>query len=165
MRLGQVIADHGFMLDHHRIDKKGRAFWSRIGDGSQWMPWIHIVDAVRMMVHAIEREEVQGPLNAVAPEAIRQEQFADELKRQLPFPSLTIPMPATVAHWRLPKRSHLILEGRKVIPKAAQDSHFEFQYPTIASALASVQEDLVPIQWKNPVNTYFDPNKRHGKPD
>lgn len=165
MRLGQVVADIGFLEQHYRIDRKGRAYWSRVGSGEQWMPWIHITDVIHMFIHAIEQESVQGPLNAVAPEAIRQQQLADELKRHLPFSSITIPMPETVAHWRMPKRSHLILEGRKVVPKVAQDTHFQFEYPTIAKAISSIKEDLVPIQWKNPVNTFFDPSKPRGNPN
>lgn len=165
MRFGQVISDIGIIADHYRIDKKGKAFWSRVGSGEQWMPWIHFADAIRMIIHTIENETIQGPLNAVAPEAIRQQQLADEMKRHLPFPTITIPMPKTVANWRLPKRSHLILEGRKVVPQVALDTHFNFQYPTIEKAIESISEDLVPTQWKNPVNAYFDPSKPRGNPN
>ena len=164
MRLGQIIADVGLIKDHYRIDSVGKAYWTRIGSGEQWFPWIHLIDAANMVIHAIEQENVQGALNAVAPEAIRQHEFAEELKRNLPSTTLKIPMPATIAHWRLPKRSHHILEGRKVVPQVALDTLFDYKYPTISEAIQSIQDELVPIQWKNPINTYFDPTKPDGKP-
>lgn len=164
MRFGRLISDQGVIPDLYRIDKKGNAFWSRIGSGEQWMPWIHAVDGINMIIHAIEQEEISGPLNAVAPEAIQQQQFAKELARVLPSSTFKIPMYETVANWMLPKRANLILEGRKVIPRVAEETQFDFKYRTIASAMDSLEGFLIPIDWKSPANHYVDGTQKDGVP-
>jgi len=162
VRLGHVIGDRSFVHDTHRIDKKGRAFWSRIGSGEQWMPWIHVKDAVRLIKYVIENDNIRGVVNGVSPEAIRQKDFAEALKATLPSKTLKIPMPETVAHWMYPKRAHLLLEGRKVIPRVAMASDFVYSHPNIHDAMDSIRDTLIPVQWKNPVNTYFNPHSKDG---
>lgn len=164
MRFGHVLSDHGIVSNLYRVDRKGRAFWSRIGSGEQWMPWIHTIDAVNMMIHAIEQEEVSGPVNAVAPEAIRQQQFANEISKILPFPTLKIPMNETVANWLLPGRANIILEGRHVVPSVAEATGFDFKFRTIASAVESLRPVIKPIDWRNPASHYFDPTTRDTVP-
>ena len=158
LRLGHVLGKKGFLHDVHRIDKWGRAWWSRLGSGEQWFPWIHHKDAFGMIIHAIENESIQGPLNVVAPEQVKQKQVADYLTRALPTRTWKFPMPETAIHWNFPGRAHLLLEGRRVLPQVAQETGFHFQYPTLADAMSSLQPDLMPIKWKNPSKKYFDIN-------
>lgn len=157
MRFGHVIGDKGFLPNIHRIDDMGKAFWTKIGSGEQWFPWIHINDAMSMIIHAIEHEDVRGVVNAVAPQPIRQKQFAEALSAVLPNKTWKFNMPETVANWNYPKRAHLLTEGRRVIPRVAQEANFHYLYPTIESALESQRHLIIPIDWKNPVNRYVDP--------
>lgn len=52
-------------------------FGGRIGSGKQFLPWIHVEDLTRLILFAIENEEVQGILNGVAPQVITNEEFTN----------------------------------------------------------------------------------------
>lgn len=60
MRLGNVLAHKGYIQDVYKLDKKGRFFLSTLGSGEQWHPWIHIADAVNLIIKSIENEDVHG---------------------------------------------------------------------------------------------------------
>jgi NAD dependent epimerase/dehydratase family enzyme len=166
LRLGHVLGDKGFVADVHRMDEKGRAFWTKIGSGDQWLPWIHVSDAIDMITHAIDNESVRGVVNGVAPQQVKQIEFAEHLRSVLPSKTWKFPMPETVANWTYPKRAHILTEGRYVIPRVALETDFRFNHPNLDSAMETLKPHLIPIRWKNPVNKYFDPNKPlHQAPD
>lgn len=161
MRLGHVLGPAPASLLHkvQKIDQWGRFWWSRIGSGEQWFPWIHMADACNMMAAAIENEFIKGPVNCVAPKPIQQKEFAQALKSVLPSRSFTLPMTETAINWMYPHRAHFLLEGRRVEPRVAQDVGFDFAFPDIHTAMDSLQDELIPIRWKNPSDRYFDPKK------
>ena len=59
----------------------------RIGSGRQWMSWIHLDDAVQIVLKAIETESVRGPVNLCAPEAVTNAEFTRTLARTLHRPA------------------------------------------------------------------------------
>jgi NAD dependent epimerase/dehydratase family enzyme len=157
VRFGHVLGEEGYLQDVHRIDKWGRAWWTGMGTGDQWFPWIHIQDACNLIIHAIENENVQGPVNGVAPEMVKQKQLANLLTRALPPRTWKFPMPNTAINWFYPGRAHFLTEGRKVRPQVAQETGFTYIFPTLTETMSSLKPTLVPIKWKNPANRYFDP--------
>ena len=78
LRSGVVLSTEGGalakMLPPFRLGIGGR-----LGDGTQWFPWIHIADVAGIVMHAIENESVRGPVNAVAPRIVTNAQFTREL--------------------------------------------------------------------------------------
>jgi NAD dependent epimerase/dehydratase family enzyme len=99
------------------------------------MSWIHRDDMVRLIIHAIATPELRGPVNATAPEPVRNATFTMELARALHRPALM----------RLPEyplrllggqmAEELLLTGRRVVPEKAVASGFVFWHPTLAGAL------------------------------
>ena len=49
----------------------------RMGNGSQPMPWIHVKDLSSLILHCVQKPEVEGVVNGVAPELISNQQFVD----------------------------------------------------------------------------------------
>ena len=68
-----------------------------IGGGRQWVPWIHEDDEVGVILHALDREDVAGPLNLTAPEPVRQRDMAAAMGRVLGRPPGSAPPPAAPA--------------------------------------------------------------------
>ena len=108
-----------------------------LGNGKQWMPWVHVADLARLYVHAADTASISGPMNAVAPNPVRNSEFTKALGRQLHRPAF---MPAPYLGLRLlfGEFAQVLFASQRVIPKVALDTGFVFQYPDIAAALREI---------------------------
>jgi len=108
-----------------------------LGNGRQWMPWVHVSDLARLYLHAAEHESIRGPMNAVAPHPVRNSEFTKALGRQLRRPAF---MPAPYLGLRLlfGEFAQVLFASQRVVPQVALDTGFTFQYPDIAAALKEI---------------------------
>ncbi len=106
-----------------------------LGPGTQWMPWIHRDDQVGVILHAMHKTDLSGPVNAVAPEAATMAEFCSELGRVMRRPSWA-PVPAPVLKLIFGEMSQLFLEGANVVPARLLRSGYQFKYPGLHAALA-----------------------------
>ena len=108
-----------------------------LGSGRQWMPWIHVADLARLYLHAAETTSITGPMNAVAPNPVRNSEFTKVLARQLRRPAF---MPAPYFGLRLVfgEFAQVLFASQRVIPRVALDTGFVFQYPELANALREI---------------------------
>lgn len=108
-----------------------------LGNGRQWMPWIHVADLARLYVHAADTASIRGPMNAVAPNPVRNSEFTKALARQLHRPAF---MPAPYLGLRIVfgEFAQVLFASQRVIPRVALDTGFVFQYPEIAAALREI---------------------------
>lgn len=110
----------------------------RLGDGTQFMPWIHRDDWVRLVRHLLARGDLTGAFNAAAPEPLPNEAFAKTLARVLARPAL-VPAPAAALRLALGEMADaLLLPSQRVIPARATADGFTFTYPTLYAALEQV---------------------------
>jgi uncharacterized protein len=110
----------------------------RMGSGRQWMSWIHRDDLVGLILHAIAVETVEGPLNGTAPAPVRNRDFARALGRALHRPAL-LPVPGFVLRFALGQMAEeVLLAGQRVLPKKAEETGFQFLYPTVEEALKEI---------------------------
>jgi len=106
----------------------------RMGPGDQVMPWIHVKDVARLMVHCIQSEDCSGVFNAVAPELVTNQQFVQAYAGELRRPAL-FPAPAWV--FRLAfgaERAAVITDSLSVTPERTLQAGFQYQYPTVVEA-------------------------------
>ena len=103
-----------------------------LGNGRQWFSWIHLDDLVRVYRLAIEDDSLAGPVNAVAPEQLRQREAARTFGRVLHRPAL-LPTPAFVLRAALGEQADLLLHGRRAASNVLEG--FDFGYSTLESAL------------------------------
>ncbi|MFM9024540.1 MAG: TIGR01777 family oxidoreductase [Planctomycetaceae bacterium] len=108
-----------------------------LGNGRQWMPWIHVADLARLYVHAADTAAIRGPMNATAPHPVRNAEFTKALGRQLHRPAF---MPAPYIGLRIVfgEFAQVLFASQRVIPKVALDTGFVFQYPELAGALREI---------------------------
>jgi len=133
VRTGIVLSTDGGALP--RIAAPFKAFvGGPVGSGKQWFSWIHIDDMVGAYLHALDNASVSGPINAVAPGAVRQKQFARTLGSVLGRPSF-LPAPKFALKLVAGQLAEYLVNGRHAIPKVLQQTGYSFQYPELKPAL------------------------------
>ncbi len=108
-----------------------------LGSGEQWFPWIHIEDEVGAMIFALGKKNLSGPVNCVAPEAVRMREFCRALGRAMGRPSWA-PVPSFVLKIVLGEMSTLVLDGQRVLPKKLLEAGYEFKFPKLEEALNQI---------------------------
>jgi len=105
------------------------------GNGKQMVSWIHHHDLCKMMIHGIETASIKGVYNAVSPDPISNKDLIITITKKLRGFYLPIPVPAFVLKIMLGEMSIEILKSAKVSSKKIQGAGFNFDYPTLHSAL------------------------------
>lgn len=111
-----------------------------VGNGRQFISWIHVADLTRMFVAAIEREDLSGTFNAVAPAPVTNREFMRELRRALhrpwspPAPAFAVKLGARL----MGSEPSLALGGCRCTPERWLKAGFDFEYPGLAPALADL---------------------------
>lgn len=108
-----------------------------LGSGRQWVPWIHIDDVTGLIAFVLENGVLQGPVNAAAPNPVRNRDFAAALGRVLRRPAV-VPAPAFLLRWGLGEMSSMLLTGQRAIPAAAVQAGYTFRFPTLELALREI---------------------------
>jgi uncharacterized protein len=140
LRTGLVLGTEGGLLSR-LLAPFEFGLGGPIGCGAQWMSWIERDDLVRLIVHILATPSLRGPVNATAPEPVRNAAFARELGRSLHRPA-RLRAPAPLLHqFAGAFADELLIGGQKVLPAKAKDSGFHFRYATLPSALAAMLGD------------------------
>jgi len=108
-----------------------------LGSGKQWLPWIHLQDAVRAIRFLIENDTCHGAYNLIAPQQVTNHQFVKALGRVMHRPSI-IPVPTFVLHLLFGEMSVMVLEGQNLSVERLLKSGFTFQFPEIEPALTDL---------------------------
>jgi len=136
-RTGLVLARHGGILPLMALPFQ---FFvgGRVGDGKQWMSWIHLADEIAAIKTLIQNENARGAFNLVAPNPVRNQTFARALAQALGRPSV-IPTPAFALKAPFGEMADLLLlGGQRVAPQRLAQLGFQFRFPTIEAALQDV---------------------------
>jgi len=122
-------------LPFFRLGLGGRA-----GSGEQWVPWIHLEDLVRLLIHRIDHA-VSGPILATAPHPERQRRVAEIVGRILHRPTFAA-APAAALRLALGRgvADELVLASQKTRPKKAIEEGFEFRFPRFEEAMRNLLE-------------------------
>jgi uncharacterized protein (TIGR01777 family) len=108
-----------------------------LGTGKQWFSWVHREDVVDLILYALQNSQVEGVLNATAPNPVRMNELCQTLGGILKRPSW-LPVPSFALELLLGDGAKVVLEGQKVLPKQTLASGFQYQYPTLKLALEEI---------------------------
>ncbi|MFV3403738.1 MULTISPECIES: TIGR01777 family oxidoreductase [Pseudomonas] len=133
VRTGLVLAHDGGFLSRLRVPFK-LGLGGPLGDGRQWMPWVHIDDQIALIDFLLQHKDASGPYNACAPEPVRNRNFAKALGRALHRPAV-LPVPALLLKAGLGELSTLLLGGQRARPVRLLAAGFTFRYNDLQSAL------------------------------
>lgn len=132
-RFGLVLGKNGGVLK--KMIPTFRSFTGGpLGDGRQWVSWIHMTDLMRAMQFVLENQTIQGPLNFCAPKPVRNTEFAKALGKALNRPA-AIRAPAFLIRMILGEFGTLMLCSQRMVPEKLLESGFDFQFPDIGEAL------------------------------
>lgn len=110
----------------------------KIGSGRQWMSWISLDDAIDILRFTLERDEVRGPINMVAPQPVQNADFAEILASALHRPAV-FSVPAPVLRLMLGEMADaLLLTSQRVIPQKLQRYGYQFHHPDLAETLENL---------------------------
>ena len=133
IRLGHVFGRNGGLLGK-MLPPFYMGLGGRLGSGSQWMSWIHIDDVARIILYAIENQNVNGALNATSPLPVRNIEFTKTLGRVIRRPTL-FPVPTFALKLRYGEFTDFMLMSQRVLPEHTLSMGFDFRYADIESAL------------------------------
>jgi uncharacterized protein len=136
LRTGVVLSPEGgalaAMLPVFRLGLGGK-----LGNGRQWMSWIHIADEAALICEAIENPKLDGPINGTAPSPVRNAEFTTALAQQLKRPAF-FAVPGFALKAALNGFSGELLGSRRILPAAASRAGFTFQFLEVGVALADL---------------------------
>jgi uncharacterized protein len=132
LRTGVVLSNMGGALPKLVMPVKF-LIGSPLGNGQQWLSWIHIDDLCQLFIEAIEKTAHQSVINAVAPEPIRNTDLTKHIAKQLNKPLWAPNVPAFVLKLLFGEMAVAILGSSKVTSKFLKNSQFKF--PTAELAL------------------------------
>jgi uncharacterized protein (TIGR01777 family) len=112
----------------------------RLGSGRQWMPWIYVDDLAALFIHVAAHDEIHGPLNAVAPVAVRNRDFTKALARELHRPAF-LPAPYFGLRLLFGEIATVLFASQKVEPRVAIESGFVYRYARLDDALHAALHD------------------------
>jgi len=136
LRTGIVLARDGGALPQLALPL--RLFvGGPVGSGRQYVSWIHRDDWTAMVVWALGREAVAGPLNATAPDPATNQELTGALGRVLHRPAF-LKAPAFAVRLVLGEMAEAVLTGQRVLPEKARSLGFEFRHPRLEPALQAI---------------------------
>ena len=136
LRTGLVLSENGGLLGRMLLPFK-LGLGVRLGDGKQWMSWVHIEDYVSMVLRMLGDEQMRGPFNMTAPQPVTNAEFTRTLARTLHRPAI-FAAPGMVLQLAMGERAALLLEGQRVLPAKLMAAGCPFRFPNLAGALSDV---------------------------
>lgn len=108
-----------------------------IGNGEQWLSWVHIDDAVRGIRDLMEDSAASGVYNLTTTSPVRNEEIAQRIGVTLDRPNF-LPVPPIAIKLLLGEMSQVVLDGQRVMPKRLEKKGFKFRYTDIETALRNL---------------------------
>jgi len=138
IRIGIVLSEKGGALPK-LVQPIRFGFGAALGNGKQFMSWIHVDDLCGVFVKAIEDEKMQGAYNAVAPNPVTNQEMtsvaAEVLKKPLWLPNV----PIFALKLVFGEMGIVISGGNFVLNKRlSQETNFQYKFTTIKDALSDL---------------------------
>ena len=112
-------------------------FGGWLGNGHQWVSWIHLKDLIQLIEFILNNQEVSGAINAVSPQPVTNRVFSLLLAQTMKRPCF-LPVPDFVLKILLGEMSEILLSSQRAIPQKAVELGFTFLYPELKSAFESI---------------------------
>ncbi|MCY1036541.1 TIGR01777 family oxidoreductase [Corallococcus sp. BB11-1] len=136
LRIGVVLHPAGGVL-HRMLPVFRMGAGGRVGNGHQYVSWVHREDVLALMRFALEHPSLEGAVNATSPEPVTNATFAHTLGGVLERPAL-LQVPGFVLKARFGEMARVALEGQRVMPRRALEAGFEFRHPHLGEALRNL---------------------------
>jgi hypothetical protein len=136
LRTAPVLSNDGGMLARMLPPFK-LGLGARLGNGKQWMSWVHIEDYAAMVLRLLHDEQTHGPYNMAAPNPVTNAEFTATLAAVQRRPAFFV-APAALLKLAMGESASLLLEGQRALPRKMEAAHQRFAFPTLAEALRDI---------------------------
>ncbi len=136
IRTGLVLGEGGGLLQRLLLPFR-LGLGGRLGDGQQWMSWVHREDWLSIVETLIDNPQMHGAYNATAPYPVTNQQFSETLAKVLRRPQL-LPLPAALLKWVLGEMAALLLGSQRVLPQRLLAQGFNFKFTQLDDALGNL---------------------------
>jgi uncharacterized protein (TIGR01777 family) len=133
LRTAPVLSNEGGILGK-MLPAFKLGLGARLGDGKQWMSWIHMADYVEIVLRLVRDSYTSGPYNMAAPQPVTNAEFTATLAAALHRPAL-FAAPAILLKLAMGERASLLLEGQRALPMKMEAAHYRFTHPGLVGAL------------------------------
>lgn len=134
LRTGIVLSKDGGALK-----KMKTPIITSLGNGKQYMPWIHIDDLCELYIKAIEDEQFKGAFNAVSPEHISNLSFSKKISKIFNYPFLALGAPSFILQIVFGEMSTIILNGSRISANKIKQAGFKFKFENLEKALKNLR--------------------------
>jgi uncharacterized protein (TIGR01777 family) len=136
LRMGIVLGPNGGVLSS-LVPPFRWGLGAYLGDGRQWLSWIHIDDLIGIMQYLIRHDKFSDAINCTSPIPETNRDFARKLGVVLQRP-VFIRVPAWAVQFQAGGIARLYLTGQKVLPLKLLDAGYQFRYPELTEALKDI---------------------------
>jgi len=136
LRTSPVLSRDGGLLGKMLLPFK-LGLGARLGNGRQWMSWIHIDDYVAQVLRLLQDAQAHGPFNMAAPQPVTNAEFTRTLAHVLHRPAFFV-APGFMLKMTMGERSALLLEGQRVLPVRLEAAGARFAFADLESALRAL---------------------------
>ena len=134
LRTGIVLSKDGGALK-----KMKTPIITSLGNGKQYMPWIHIDDLCELYIKAIEDQEFKGAFNAVSSEHISNLSFSKKVSKIFNYPFLAVGTPSFILQIVFGEMSTIILNGSRISANKIKQAGFKFKFENLEKALKNLR--------------------------
>lgn len=139
LRIGHVIERGDGFLPYAYLAARGSI--RQMGNGKQWMPWIHNADVAGSIIHLIQRDDASGVFNIVAPYPVTNREFMEGVAKTINWSAL-LPLPTLINQWLFGEMASLFLNSQRVYTTRLLDSGYAFEYPELLPALKDLHKGV-----------------------
>jgi uncharacterized protein (TIGR01777 family) len=108
-----------------------------VAGGRQYVPWIHLGDAVAAILLCLDDDSAAGPVNLTAPQPVTNADFSRALGHALHRPAI-LPVPGVALTLLYGEMGQIVTTGQRAIPRRLLELGFRFRHPRVDEALADV---------------------------
>ncbi|MHB8971547.1 MAG: TIGR01777 family oxidoreductase [Pirellulaceae bacterium] len=112
----------------------------RLGNGRQWLPWVHVDDLIRMILFLIDHVTLSGPVNATSLYPVTNADFTQTLGKTLRRPTFCA-MPAPLLRLAVGEIADALLASQRVMPRVLTREGFEYRFPQLEQALSNILQE------------------------
>lgn len=137
MRIGVVLSPQGGALQR-LLATSSIGFFKSFGSGDQYISWISIEDMIYAMLHALQTESLQGPVNIAAPSPVTNAELMAALAKVNNRPLLPSIPAGFLKTLYGQMASEVLLSGCRVNTEKLENSGYQFQYPDLIQCLETL---------------------------
>lgn len=133
LRIGFVLGKNGGAIP--MLEKVfGKGLGGKLGDGKQWMPWIHIDDVAGIAYSCLKNDEIRGPVNVCSPNPVTNSEFTKKLASAM-GKSAILPVPGLVLKSLPGGMREIFLNSLRVEPIVMKSISYNWEYSDLEEAL------------------------------